>query len=124
MAARGKPFEPGNTFGRGRPRGSRNNTTKARELLDNYAEPLVRKLLNSALHGDMKALHLCIDRVIPVCRELPVNLGPLPSGTIAELNRSSEKILKMVAGGKLTPTQGQAMLDLIERRRHVIELKN
>lgn len=122
MAARGRPFEPGNKFGRGRPRGSRNKATKARELLDSFAESLVRKCLDKALlKDDMKALQLCIERVVPVRRELPVKLGPLPMRTLADLNKSSEKLVKKVSGGQLTAVQIQAVLDLIEQRRRVIE---
>lgn len=121
MAARGRPFEPGNKFGRGRPRGSRNKATKARELLDSFAEPLVRKCLATALQGDMKAMQLCMERVVPVRRELPVKLGPLPMRTLADLNKSSEKLVKKVAAGHLTPAQVQPLHDLIEQRRRVLE---
>ena len=117
MPARGRPFEPGNKFGRGRPRGSPNKTTKARELLDSHAEPLVRTCVANALKGDMKAMQLCLDRAIPVRRELPVALGSLPMRTLADLNNASQKVLKKVVAGQLTPAHGQAVLDLIERVR-------
>jgi hypothetical protein len=122
MATRGRPFEPGNNFGRGRPRGSRNKTTMlAQELLNSHAEPIVRKVLLMAFQGDMKALQLCIERVIPVLRGLPVKLGALPMRTLADLNKTSERLLKKVAAGQLTTAQGQAVLDLIEYRRRIIE---
>jgi hypothetical protein len=37
---RGRPFEPGNKFGRGRPKGSRNKrTAEAQALFDEYKDP-------------------------------------------------------------------------------------
>ena len=36
---RGRPFAPGNTLGRGRPRGSRNKAKPGQTLLDEYAPP-------------------------------------------------------------------------------------
>ena len=41
---RGRPFEPGNHFGRGRPKGSRNKRSLvANELLIEHGEAIVRK---------------------------------------------------------------------------------
>lgn len=125
MPGKGKQFEPGNQLGRGRPRGSRNRATlMAQELLDNHAEPLIRKCLVSALQGDSKAMQLCLERILPARRELPLKIGKLPLGTAAELSRASEAITQKVATGQLTPSQGQAMAELIERRRKVIETEN
>jgi hypothetical protein len=125
MPGRGKPFEPGNKLGRGRPRGRRNKTTvMAQQLLDSHAESLARKCLVSALQGDSKAMHLCLDRVLPARRELPVKIGKLPLGTAAELSQASELVTQKVAAGQLTASQGHAIAELIERRRKVLETED
>ena len=124
MPGRGKPFEPGNKLGRGRPRGRRNKTTLAQQLLDSHAESLVRKCLVSALQGDSKAMQLCMDRVIPARRELPVKIGKLSLGTAAELSQASELVTQKVAAGQVTPSQGHAIAELIERRRKVLETED
>jgi hypothetical protein len=51
--ARGRPFEPGQCGNpSGRPKGARNKATVAIEaLLENEAEALTRKLIESALSG-------------------------------------------------------------------------
>jgi hypothetical protein len=122
MATRGRPFETGNKFGRGRPRGSRNKTTKvAQELLNSHAEPIVRKALLMALQGEPPILRAVLDRILPVRRETPVQLGPLPMATIADLFKASETVLKKVASGRLTITEAQGVAGLIEGRRKVIE---
>jgi hypothetical protein len=64
---RGRPFENGNP---GRPRGSRNKATVAAEsLLEGEAERLTRKAVERALEGDVAALKLCMDRLLPPRRE-------------------------------------------------------
>jgi hypothetical protein len=125
MAERGKPFAPGNKCGRGRPPGSRNKkTAAARDLLEKYSEPVVRKVIQMALGGDTKALQLCLDRVVPVLRDPPVKLGSLPTSTAAELSKSSEKVVQSVASGKLPPGQGLVLSELLDKRRRAIETQD
>src|SRR6266851_400032 len=114
--ARGKPFERGNTFGRGRPLGSRNKTTiMAKQLFESHAEPVVRKAIVMALQGHPTALKLCMDRIDPLRRDPPVNIGFLPSSSAEEISQSAEKVVRRVAAGKLSPAQGAAMADLLEK---------
>ena len=64
---RGRPFEKGVSGNpTGRPRGSRNATTLALEaLLDGQANALTQKAIDLALGGDMAALRLCLDAILP-----------------------------------------------------------
>src|SRR5438874_12919139 len=71
---RGRPVQRG-TSGNpaGRPAGSRNRTTLAvQALLDGEAEALTRKAIELASNGDLNALRLCLDRVIPIRRDQPL----------------------------------------------------
>ena len=75
----GGRFQPGNP---GRPKGARHKATLAAEaLLDGEAEGLTRKAVEAALGGDMAALRLCLDRIVPPRRERPINfrIPPLKS---------------------------------------------
>jgi len=122
MATRGRPFEPGNKCGRGRPRGSRNKTSAAaQDLLEKYAEPVTKKCIAQALQGNPKSMQLCMDRIVPSRRELPVKIGPMPTQTLADVSQASELVIRKVASGLITPTQGQALAELIEGRRRVLE---
>src|SRR5205814_8249361 len=81
----GNPLQPGNP---GRPPGARHKATLAAEaLLDGEAEGLTRKAVEAALGGDMAALRLCLDRIVPPRRERPVNfqIPPLKSSEDAEV---------------------------------------
>ena len=76
---RGRPFSPGNTFGRGRPKGSRNKAkAPGQQLLDQYSESLTRKCIAMALQGDQRALRICMERINPARQDACVQLS-LPS---------------------------------------------
>src|SRR5215207_1130118 len=124
MAVRGRPFEPGNKAGRGRPRGSRNKATlMAQALLDGHSEALIKNCLHMALTGDTAAMRLCIERVLPTRRELPVSVAPMRGRTAAEIAQTLDVLLKNVASGQLTPAQAQTMASILEQQRRVIETK-
>ena len=68
---RGRPFEQGRS---GNPLGRRvgcwNKTTiAAASLLAGEAEALTRKAVELALVGDPTAMRLCLERILPPCRE-------------------------------------------------------
>ena len=66
-----KPGQSGNPDGQ--PKGSRNATTIALEkLLDGQATALTQKAIDLALAGDMAALRLCLDRILPPRKDRPV----------------------------------------------------
>src|ERR1700712_2873252 len=79
---RGKPFKPGRSGNpAGKTKGSRNATTRAMEaLLDGESEALTRKAIDLAKDGDMAALRLCLDRILPPRKDRPVSIA-LPSIT-------------------------------------------
>ena len=69
--SRGRPFEPGQSGNpSGRPKGARNKATLAIEaLLDGDAEALTRKVVAMALEGNIPALRLCFERLLPPRRD-------------------------------------------------------
>src|SRR5881392_520075 len=77
---RGRPFEKGRSGNPlGRRVGCRNKTTiAAAALLTGEAEALTRKAVELALEGDPTALRLCIERVLPQCRERAVKFALPP----------------------------------------------
>jgi hypothetical protein len=73
-------FQPGQSGNpAGRRRGSRNKATlAAATLLDGEALGLTCRAVEAALAGDMLAMKLCLERVLPPCQERPVTFS-LPS---------------------------------------------
>lgn len=69
---RGRPFQPGNTFGRGRPRGSRNKKSlMLQRLLLEQAKEIVQSVIDRAKEGDRTAQALCMERLIPRLKDVP-----------------------------------------------------
>lgn len=122
MTVRGRPFEAGNKFGRGRPRGSRNKASLAAQaLLDGHSEALVKKCMHMALSGDSTAMRLCIERLLPTCKELPVSVAPLRGRTAAEIAQTFDGLLKQLSYGQLTPAEAQTIANMLEMRRRTLE---
>jgi len=118
---RGRPFEPGNKFGRGRPRGSRNKKAIAlQQLLDEYLPTLMRKAIAMALQGDVSLLRMLLDRKLPKAYGSPLKIGRLPSSTIEEVAHSHQTVINEVTSGNLTPAQALQIDSLLETSRKVI----
>lgn len=55
---RGKPFEPGNKFGKGRPPGSRNKRTLMNDAIQEHREGIVKQCVVMALKGNPVAMRI------------------------------------------------------------------
>jgi len=118
-----KPGVSGNP--KGRPRGARNKATVlAESLIDGQAEALVGKLLEMALAGDVTALRVAVERLLPPAKDRPINADAikLPSLKPSNLAEASAVIVRAVASGRLTPSEGQALANMLEGHRKTIEL--
>jgi hypothetical protein len=121
MAIRGRPFEPGNKMGRGRPEGSRNKMTQeAREIFQMHAASVMRKGISVALQGDTRLLTTLINRALgpPL---FPKKLGTLSMRTTDDLMHVSDLVAKKLGAGEITLTEAQEFGSLIEQRRKLIE---
>src|ERR1700745_4171276 len=85
---RGQPFEKGRSGNPGGRRpGSRNRATLAAAvLLEGESEALTRKAVELALDGDPVALRLCIERILPPCRERAVRFELPPIENAADVS--------------------------------------
>ncbi len=119
---RGRPFEPGNTLGRGRPKGSRNKPkSPGQDLFNEYAEHLIRKVISLGLAGDNNALRMCIDRISPARRDAVIQMN-LPAIRKAEdLDKAAEKVTQGLRRGKLTPVEGGRVMSILGDRLKIFE---
>ena len=125
MLNRGRSFKPGNQFGRGRPRGSRNKRSLiGKQLLDQHSEAILHKSLVLALQGDKALLRTLLSYILPRPKDLPCKIGSLPMTTMEDLSQTFDATLKRVASGQITPSQTGEIFDWIEARRRVIETQD
>jgi hypothetical protein len=109
----------------GRPAGSRNKASLAAEaMLEGEAEQLTRKVLDLAHEGDLTALRLCLDRILPPRRErlLQFELPPLNSAWDAP--RAMAAIAGAAAQGEITLSEATEMVKLVEAFVRALEVSD
>lgn len=118
MAARFKPGESGNPSGR--PRGIPDKRSSLRALLEPHAKDLVAKVVELAKDGDVSALRICIDRLIPVpkAKDEVVTLEGFTDSP-AECGRV---VLAAVGDGSLTPEQGSTIMGTLSSQARIVEV--
>lgn len=120
---RGRPFKPGQSGNpAGRPVGARHKTTVALEsMLDGEAETITRKAVELALAGDMAAIRLCLDRILPPRKDRPVNFAMPKMATIADAKQAVSAIVAAVADGQLTPMEAGELAKTVESFTRTVE---
>ena len=119
---RGRPFQPGNKLGRGRPKGSRNRATASvKKLLEEYEPHLTRKLIALALEGNPQALRLCMERLMPAPRDASVPIKLPMIKTSEDVASAAEKVARGIGKGALSPSEGEKLMQLLESHLRVIE---
>jgi hypothetical protein len=107
----------------GKPRGARDRATLAAEaLLGDEAKALTRKAIELALNGDVHALRICLDRILPTRRGRPVHL-PLPEIKAApDVTSVLCAVLAAIGRGELTTDEASGIAAVVEATRKSIEL--
>ncbi|MDX2144445.1 MAG: DUF5681 domain-containing protein [Rhodospirillaceae bacterium] len=116
-------FAPGHSGNpKGRPRGPRAQTQAALdELLATHAEALMRKAIELALDGDLKALKFCIDRILPRARSRPVEIELPPADTADDVAQSVSAVAKAAANGDVEPRQAHHLAAILDIKRRCFE---
>jgi hypothetical protein len=117
-------FKPGNTFGKGRPSGSRNKNTFFLDALgEENLKPIVDQLVEQALSGDVKASKIVLDYVYPTPKALTyVNIDELHTiQSQKDVDVVMARILKAVASGELALEHGAALTDLVIVKKNLID---
>ena len=110
-------FQPGNKFGTGRPKGSRNAVQLILEQIgpDNI-EKVYNTMLNQALNGRFEAARYILDKVTPNGKGGYVDL-PLPCiDSIEKVAEAQEIILQHLAMGAITADDAGKIFNLVELR--------
>ena len=122
-------FEKGNAGGPGRPKGSVNAVTKAAYiLLEGEAEALSRKAVDMALEGDIQALRLCMERILPRAKDAPIQRIELPTLDSAEsVLEAISKVAAKLSAGEMLPSEASsicAVLGHYQRHYELTEIEN
>ena len=83
---------------------------------------LVQKAVELALQGDVAALRVCLERLVPPRKDAPVSIVLPQVRTTADLPSASQAILQAVADGQLTPSEAQAIAGIVADHRKNLEV--
>jgi len=119
----GNKFESGQSGNpSGRPKGSRNKATLAvQALIEGEAESITRKAIENAKEGDMAAIRLVLERLLPPRKDAPVMFELPPLKTAEDLPTAIAAIIAAVSQGELTPIEAQSVANLLELHRRSLE---
>jgi hypothetical protein len=109
-----KPGQSGNPAGR--PKGVRGKAEIfAEALLEGETEEIIRAAVKAAKAGELGAIRLCLDRLVPRRRDraVPFDLPPLHSAASA-LSALAD-IAAAVSRGDMTPAEADNVSRLLER---------
>jgi Family of unknown function (DUF5681) len=125
-AGRGRPFVRGQSGNpAGRPPGARNRKTLAAAVfLDGEAEAPTRKAVELALAGDLTALRLCLERILPPCRERTVKLALPPLESADDITAAMTVVAAPLVDGIITPGEGEAIARFLDTFVPVIDANN
>jgi hypothetical protein len=117
---RGRPFEPGNKFGRGRPKGSPNKKTQlAHKIFDDNSAAIMALAINAS-REDRQMLRMLASYVVPRRRESPIRFGNLPTRTLTDLDQATQAIFRRAGSGKIGLSEALDVCTMIENRRRVL----
>ncbi len=117
-------FEKGQSGNpKGRPKGVRNKTTLAVEaLLEGEAEAITRKAIEKAKEGDMAAIRLCLDRLVPPVKDKPVTFEMPQMEKAADAVAAGAAIVEAVAAGELTPGEANELMKIVESYTRTLQV--
>ena len=105
----------------GRPPGSRNQSTLLMEsMLEGQAEQLTQKAIDLALDGDITALRLCLERLIPPRKGRPIHLS-LPSiENVQQIAAAMATVANAIGDGEITPNEGEVLAKILVAQKDVV----
>jgi hypothetical protein len=99
----------------GRPRGALNRATVlAQELLSARVERIAGKLIELAEGGDMRAIRVCMDRLVPAIKHQPIAVEMPPIENAADSVEAVASIAAAVAAGELTATEAAELAKVVD----------
>lgn len=121
---RGKPFVKGQVANpRGRPPGVPDRRTRYRELIEARMPELIERCVCLALQGDVQALRLCLERVLPAVRPGDETVV-LPEGAGEGLGARAAAVVGAAMSGQLSLGAADALIGILGGQARVLEFED
>jgi hypothetical protein len=89
-------------------------TVLAQELLSARVEGIAGKLIELAEGGDMRAIRVCMERLVPAIKHQPIAVELPPIENAADSVEAVASIAAAVAAGELTATEAAELAKVID----------
>jgi hypothetical protein len=109
VVGNGHKFQPGNTYGKGRPKGSK---TKLKADLVNNVGEIMDVMVAKALEGDAQAAALVVNRVLPTLRPQS-ELVQFTLDADQTISKQIEQVLTAISKGEVAADVGKKIMECI-----------
>jgi len=93
----------------------------AQVLLEGQAQALTQRAIKLALAGDVVALRLCLDRLLPLARERHVTLDLPAVDSAHDVAAALARVIQATAAGKVTPGEAATLAGILQGYSRIIE---
>ena len=120
--APGGRFAPGNPGGPGRPKGARHAALAALDAIGaEAAEAVLRRVVEDAKAGDLRAAEILLRRLWPERKGQPVEVALPEVASAADLVPALAALVASMGRGDVTPEEARAICAVLETQRRAIE---
>jgi hypothetical protein len=121
----GGRFRPGQSGNpKGKPKGARNKATLAAQaLLEGEAEGIARKAVELALAGDVTALRLCLERVVPSLKSVAPCVA-VDAGGANSLTGQAKALVAAALAGEAAPDVAAQLIGALGTTARVEEVES
>ena len=106
----------------GRPPGAPSTLTRLRAELSEVVPLILARLVHAAIHGDVAAARLLLERVLPPLKPVEALAAPLPLPEGGALSDHGHAVLAAVSRGDLAPGQATALLGSLAALARLVEV--
>lgn len=107
----------------GRPKGSKNKSTLlAEKIIENDLEAVCKKAVSEAKKGNIQAIKIILERVLPPKKDRPINIAIPDIKTSADILESINSLTQAVANGEITPSEGEAFARILDSNTRAFEI--
>lgn len=107
---------------KGRPKGARNKATIAAEaLMDGDASAITKKAIELAKAGDLTAIKLCLERILPPRKSRPLQVSVPKIEKTEDVLKAVNAVLLALSNGKVNIEEAEALLRTVEVARKAME---
>lgn len=120
----GRPFIKGQVANpKGRPPGLPDRRTRYRELIEARMPELVERCVQLALQGDVQAMRLCFERVLPALKATDDQFA-IPVDDATGIGDHARAVVAAVLGGELTPAEARNLMAVLMDQSRILEVES